>query len=131
MRAEDQIHKPVTLLQLLHDLRLLHHAAAQSDHHMRILLLDSAELSKTSVYSLVRVLAHRTRIVDDEIRLLLVRLFYVTDLLQDSNQFLRITRIHLTAESGNAKSQRPSCRFTHFLQIFPGSLYKIILPLRF
>ena len=56
MRSEDQIHKPVTLLQLLHDLRL---PASCSRHRaiimMRILLLDSAELSKTSVYSLVRI----------------------------------------------------------------------------
>ena len=40
MGAEDQIYVAVALFDLLHHLLFLHHAAAQSDHHVGVLFLS-------------------------------------------------------------------------------------------
>ena len=131
MRAKDDIHEPVALLQLFHDLRFLHHTAAQRDHHVRILLFDPPELSQTSVDSLICIFTHCTCVIDDKIRFLLFRLLRVSDSLEDTGKLFRISGIHLASERGNAERKTPASRPAHLLQIFFCSFHKIILPLRF
>ena len=87
----------------------LHHTAAECDHHMRLLLLDPPELPQPSVDSLVRVLAHSTCVVDNKIRLFLVRLLDVPDPLQDAGKLLGIAGVHLAPECGDAEGERAAC----------------------
>lgn len=42
MGTENQVDETVALLDLLHHLRLLHHTAAEGDHHIRVLSLYTA-----------------------------------------------------------------------------------------
>ena len=127
---ENEIHETIAFFQLLHHFRLLHHAAAQRDHHMGIFLFDPAKLSQAAVDALVCIFPDRTCIVDDEIRLLLIRFFHVADALQDAGQLLGIPGVHLASEGGYAKSKRPAGRLRHFLKICLCFLYIIVLALR-
>ena len=107
MRAEDQIHEAIALSDLLHYSLLLHHAAAERDNHPRMLLLQAVQVAQAAIDTQIRVLANRAGIIKDEIRIL-VRAFLKTNLLQDSNQLLGISGIHLAAERRHASSQRAS-----------------------
>ena len=48
--SEDQVNMAVTLFDLCDNLRLLHHAAAECDHHIRIFSLHAAQISKTAIH---------------------------------------------------------------------------------
>ena len=80
MCSEDQIHMAVALLDLCDYLRLLHHAAAESDQHMWIFLFIILEYPESSVDFVICIFTHRAGIVNNKIRFLRIRL-HITDAL--------------------------------------------------
>ena len=127
--AEDQIYKRIAFLQLFHHLRLLHHTAAQSDHHMGIFLFQAMEIAKPSINSLIGVFPDRTGIVDDKV-CIFVFCLHISDTLQHTGKFLRVPRIHLTSKSHCAGSQRPSQLLFLFLDQLTCLLHKPVLSFR-
>ena len=131
MGSENQINKVIALFQFFHYLRLLHHTAAQSNHHMRIFLFRPSQLSQAAVYSQVCIFPDCTCIINHKICFFFLLCLLITDFFQNTGKFFRISGIHLAAEGRNTESKRPSCLFLHFFQMFSCSLYKIILSFRF
>ena len=129
MGAKDQIYKRITFLQLLHHIRLLHHAAAESDLHMRIFLFVSMKHAQSAIDPQVGIFPDGTGIINDKVRILVLRLL-VSCFFQDPQQFFRIPGVHLASESGNAAGQR-TAQFPFFAGgQLSGPFQEIILPLR-
>ena len=129
MGTEDQIYKRVAFLQLFHHLRLLHHTAAQSDHHMGVFLFQAVEIAQSSINSLIGVFPDRTGIVDDKIRVFVFCL-HIADTLQHTGKFFRVPRIHLTAKCHRAGRQWPSQLFLLFLDQLTCLFHKPVLSFR-
>ena len=129
MRSKNQIDKTIRLADLLHNGRLLHHATAQSDHHMRIFLLIIGQIPQSSIYLIVRILTNGTGIIDHEIRMLVFRLD-ISNIRQNSDKLLRISGIHLTPESLSKKGHGTSQFFGFFLYPGTGFRHKIELSVR-
>ena len=127
VRTENQIHEAVAFLQLRHDVILLHHAAAQADHHVRIFLLIGVKLSKSAVYSGVCIFTHGTGIVENKVGILCFNLS-VPDFFQDTAKLFGIPRIHLASEGDHIEGERSSCSLGNLRQLPARSLNKIILP---
>ena len=113
MRAEDQAHISEILPDLLDLVRLLHHASAQSDNHLRILFSVCGESPKPSVNTDIGILPDRAGIVQNEIRVFAV-CHLVACQCQNSAQFFRIALIHLAAECDNA-GRHPSAKLFFLL----------------
>ena len=129
VRPEHQIDKAVLLPQPFYHVRLLHHAAAQRDHHARMLFLIMPELSKPAVYLVVRVLAHRTRIVEDKIRLLALR-GHIPYRIQYAAQLFGVAGIHLTAHIDDARRRKTTFFLRKCPHPFPAFRHEIIFPFR-
>ena len=125
MRSKNQIDKTVRLADFLHNGRLLHHATAQSDHHMRIFLLIIGQITQSSIHLIVRILTHSTGIIDHKIRMLVFCLD-ISDIRQNSDKLLRISGIHLTSESLNAAGQL-AAKFCFLLLYVSLRLFYIII----
>ena len=78
MGSEDQIHEPVTLLELVHYRCFLHHTAAEGNLHVRIFFLIAMQHSQTSIHTQVGIFTNCTGIVDDKICLFILCL-HITD----------------------------------------------------
>ena len=107
MRAEDQAHISEILPDLLDLVRLLHHASAQSDNHLRILFSVCGESPKPSVNTDIGILPDRTGIVQNKIRVFTV-CHLVACQCQNAAQLFRIALIHLAAKCDNAGLHPPA-----------------------
>ena len=108
MGSKDQIHKAVAFPDLFNHCRFLHHAAAQSDLHMRIFLFQSIQIAKSSIDSLIGIVPDGTGIVNNKISLFLLYQF-IAHLFQDTGKLLGIPCIHLAPE-GNYTAGRFSAK---------------------
>ena len=97
---------------------------------MRVFLFHTVELSQMSIYLLIGILTHRAGIVDHKICLILFFLFHISDLLQNSGQFLRISCVHLTAKGRDMKGQRTSHGFRLCFNKTACFFHKIVLAHR-
>ena len=104
MRSKNQIHKRVAFPDFFHHLRFLHHTAAQSDHHMGILLFQAVQIAQMSIHFQIGVLPHCAGVIEHQVSVIFLP-FCKTGLLQNSLQFLRIPGVHLTAEGNAAKPE--------------------------
>ena len=105
MGAENQIHKMILLLDAEHFILLLHHAAADTDQHVRIQLFKMLHNAEMPVELLVRVFAHRAGVKEEDVRVL-GRDFLTADFREYTGEFLRIARIHLAAHRCNVIAHR-------------------------
>ena len=69
VHAEHQVHKGVTLAQLVHHGGLLGHAAAQADDEPGLFLLEALQRAHIAEHPLLGVLAHGAGVEEDEVRL--------------------------------------------------------------
>ena len=113
MGTENQVDETVALLDLLHHLRLLHHTAAEGDHHIRVVLFLMTHEAKMAVNLEICVFPDRAGVVNDKVRFLTL-----SDLiaygLQNALDLLAVPCVHLTAQSLGAghKGDGPvSCFF--------------------
>ena len=127
MCSKNDIHEAVALLKPRHLLLLLHHTAAQSDYHMRILTLQAVQVSEPSVYLEIGIFTDCTCIIKDKIRVFCLSLFK-TCLLEDSQKLLRISGVHLTAEGLDICEGTASVSLFKLPDPFPAFRHKIILP---
>ena len=97
MGAENNIDKAVTLLKLLHHFRLLHHAAAETDYHMGILLFQAVQIAQPSVNTLICILADCAGIIKNKVGFLALPL-RKSGFQEDSHQLFRIMGVHLASE---------------------------------
>ena len=70
MGTENQVDETIALLDLLHHLRLLHHTAAEGDHHIRVVLFLMTHEAKMAVNLEICVFPDRTGVVNDKVRFL-------------------------------------------------------------
>ena len=131
MCSKHNIHKGIGLLQCLDDIRLLHHAAAQHDHHLRILLFQAIQIAETTIDLLIGIFPDGTGIVDDHIGIFLPLRLLISGILQNSQQFFGILSVHLTAHSQVKYPQRMSETLCLLLYQLPQRRNKIILSSRF
>ena len=129
MGSENQIHIAVALLDFRHHFLLLHHAAAQGNHHVRMFLLIGPQLSQTAINPQIGIFPHRAGVVEHKIRFLR---FYglVADCLQNPQKLLRIPGIHLAPKGVDAAGKGTSQPGGKFGQLSPGPLHEVLLPLR-
>ena len=76
--TKDQIYETITLFDFCNNFLLLHHTAAQCNHHVWIFFLISMQITKPSVYFIVRILTNSTGIINNKIRILRFR-FLIPD----------------------------------------------------
>ena len=105
--SEYQIDKWIVLLDLVHHLFLLHHAAEKGDLHIRVGFLQAVKLAKTSVYLQIGVLTDGTGVVDNNVGVLCV-LSLKADLVHDSGYYLGLLLVHLTAKGLETIGDRAS-----------------------
>ena len=127
MGAENQIHEPITLLQLLHHRQFLHHAAAQGDFHMGIFFLNGIQKSQPPVYLLVCIIPDRAGIVENKLRMLIF-CHLISNFLQNTDKLLTVPGIHLTPEGMYTGRRQPSVFLKKTLRILTTFRHKIILP---
>ena len=130
MGAEYQIHEVVAGFDALHYLRLLHHAAAQGDHHVGIFFLVSPQLAQTAVHALVGVFTHGAGVVEHEIGVLGVRGF-VADGFQDAEEFFGVSGVHLAAEGIDTAGEGAAQGGRKSGQLFTGFFHVVLLALGF
>ena len=130
MGAENQIHEPITLLQLLHHRRFLHHAAAQGDFHMGIFFLNGIQKSQPPVYLLVCIIPDRAGIVENKLRMLIF-CHLISNFLQNTDKLLTVPGIHLTPERLSKRERATSVFPFKLPNPFPAFCHKVILTGRF
>ena len=81
--SENQINKAEALLQAVHHLLLLHHAAAQADNHMGVPVLQGVQIAQAAVDPGIGVFPYRAGIIENQVSLLFVRV-PVTDFFQNT-----------------------------------------------
>ena len=104
---EDQVHKAVACPYPDHLVRFLHHAAADADQHVRMVLLKMLDLPQMAVELLVRVLPDGAGVEEKDVRLFGLRLLRA-DLREDPGQLLRVPCVHLAAHGGDMERRSPS-----------------------
>ena len=85
MGSEYDIYKLIVLFDIFNNLRLLHHTAAESNLHQRILFLVVLQISKPAVHLIIGILTYGTGVVYNEIRVL-ISSFHVANLLKYSDK---------------------------------------------
>ena len=85
MGSEYDIYKLIVLFDIFNNLRLLHHAAAESNLHQRILFLVILQIPKSAVHLVVSILTYGTSVVYNKIRVLIIS-FHVAYLLEYSDK---------------------------------------------
>ena len=108
--AEYQPHIPVIPADLLDHVLLLHHAAAQTDHHARILLPVCRQRSQAPVDTDIGILPDGAGVVEDKVSVL-GRALLIACKLQDPAKLLGVPLIHLASEGYNTGGQLSSKLF--------------------
>ena len=120
MGSKHQIDKWIILLDLIHNLLLLHHTPKQSNLHIRIRLLQTMQLTKTAIHLKISILTNRTGIINHNIRILCF-LSLKTNLIHNPCNNLRLLLIHLTPKRlqtiSNPPSQLPLPQSHHLSQL--------------
>ena len=128
MRSEDQVNKRIFSRKFFHLFRLLHHTAAQPDHHMRIFLLLFLQHTQTPIYFQISIFPDSTGIVKDKIRTAFLRGLLKPHHFQHALQLLGIPGIHLTAQGGHKKGGTFLPAGKMFLQIRAHLFHIKFLP---
>ena len=97
MRAEHDVDERERRADALRHVRLLHHAAADGDEHRGIAALDVFQRADVAVDTVLSVLADRTGIEEDEIRLVFVVGKGKTHFSEHTLDFFAVRHVLLTA----------------------------------
>ena len=120
MGSKHQIDKWIILLDLIHNLLLLHHTPKQNNLHIRIRLLQTMQLTKTAIHLKIGILTNRTGIINHNIRILCF-LSLKSNLIHNPCDNLRLLLIHLTSKRlqtiSNPPSQLPLPQSHHLRQL--------------
>ena len=131
MRSEDQVDKGIALFDLLHNMLFLHHAAAETDDHISLFLLDAVQMTETAVDVLVCIFTDCTGVVNDKVRLVLIVRILKAGCGENSPDLFGIAGVHLTPERRHIGLERPSERLLEFKDIRACLRDELRLALRF
>jgi hypothetical protein len=97
VHAEDEVNVGVALAQLLHDVLLVGHAAAESDDKAALFLLQALEGAHVAENALLGVLTDGTGVKEDEVGILGLVAQAVADVHQHALDALAVVDVLLTA----------------------------------
>ena len=97
VHAEDQVDVGVALAQLLHDVGLLGHAAANADDEARVLLFQLFQRTYVAENTLLGMFAHGAGVEKDEVGMLNVIAQAKADILQNALDLLAVIDVLLAA----------------------------------
>ena len=97
IHAEDEVNVGVTLAQLLHDVLLVGHAAAESDDEAALFLLQALEGAHVAENALLGVLTDGAGVEEDEVGILGLVAQAVADVHQHALDALAVVDVLLTA----------------------------------
>ena len=106
VRTERHVHKRILPENLLAHALLLHHAAADGDHHLGPGLLELLEPGDVSKRAALRIVADAAGVEDHEIRRLAAFSLRHAHLLQHTGQLLAVVRVHLASVCDHAVGVR-------------------------
>jgi len=104
--AKHQIHIRIAFPQLVHNMLLVCHAAAQADDQPRLFLLQGFQRAHIAKHTLFGVLAHRTGVEQDQIGILRFITQTVTDVHQNTLDPLAVIYILLAAVAVHERKRR-------------------------
>ena len=128
--AKNNVHKPIALFYLLHHLGFLHHAAAQGDEHVGILLFQRVQIAQVTVYPLVGIFPDCAGVIEDKIRMLVLCLQKANP-AQDPHKFFRVAGVHLAAEGLSKKAWATSVFPFKLPDPLPAFCHEVVLSGRF
>ena len=108
MGSENQFNKGITLANLPYNVLLLHHAAAQSDHHIGVCHFSPFQFPHHAQQTNLCVFSHRAGVVDDNIRLRFLLCPDTAHIHQHAHDFFTVRNISLTAEGFYPRSRYAS-----------------------
>ena len=130
MGAEYKVDKAVTLTDFLDIALFLDHAAAHGNLHAGSVLFEMTGTAQPAEHTLVGVVADGAGVVDQKIGVFGF-CFRKACTLKDSDDLLRVARIHLASEGLHTESQRPPFFLDALLSDHPGACQKPCLSGRF
>ena len=131
MGTENKIDERIALPDLLNDMLLLHHAAAEADDHTGLFALNTVQMTKSSIDVLIGIFPDGTCVVYNEVGIILIGYIPESGGREYTAKFLGVTSIHLTAESHNAGIERSSEIFRDLTDQFSDFINISKLALRF
>ena len=106
VHAKDKVHIGVALAQLFDDVLLLGHAAADTDHQARVLLLELFQRADIAENALLGVLTHGAGVEQDEVGVFDIVTQAVADILQNALDLLAVVDVLLAAVAAYIRQRR-------------------------
>ena len=106
VHTEHQVHIRITLAQLFHDMRLLRHAAADTDDQFRVLFLQFFQRADIAEHPLLCMFPHRAGVEQDQVGVLQRIAQPETHVLQNAADLLTVVDILLAAVAAHIGHRR-------------------------